>query len=368
MLQRTRSIVVAVAIGAGALALAPTATAAAGAPSSAPATVGAETRTAAATKIVDFDATPDDVLKGKSLEVSGQLLREDGGWKGLADQEVAITFRAKGTDAFKQIVKVKTGKDGLFKATVTAEVTGWWRADFAGTATAKPSTSDTDRVDVKEPPKFVYSRITDFRVWPGSVDEGDTIHVRGHLQVETDKGWAAYKDQRVHILFRADGSSRWEHVTSDWTGHDGRFAADLEARASGHWRAVFEGAKGVKGAGSHAVHVTVREPEPEREASRVVKFNASPEPVRYGKYLKFTGKLQVRDDWGWDGHHAKVGLYFKPKYSDKWYFVKNTWSTGSGKLYTKAKAYRSGYWKFVFRGDEDFYGDSSRSDYVRVKR
>ncbi|WP_141704128.1 hypothetical protein [Planobispora rosea] len=373
MLQRTRSIVVAAAIGAGALALAPAATAATGAPSSAPVVAGAEAAPApVSTKIVDFDATPDEVLKGKGIKVSGQLLKEneDKSWKGYADQEVAITFQARGTDAYRQVVKVKTGSDGSFSATVTAEETGWWRAEFAKTSAARDSVSQSDRVDVKEPPKFVYSRIVDFHVWPRTVDEGDTIHVRGRLQVETDKGWDGYRGQKVHIVFRADGASRWEHVVSDWTDRHGRFGADLDARASGHWRAVFEGAKGVKGSGSDAVHVTVREPEPEpeREASRVVKFNASPEPVRHARYLKFTGKLQVRDDWGWDGYRAKVGLYFKPKGSHKWYFVKNTWSTGSGKLYTKVKAYQSGYWKFVFKGDEDFYGDSSRSDYVRVKR
>ncbi|GIH99270.1 hypothetical protein [Planobispora takensis] len=368
MLQRTRSIAVVVAIGAGALALAPSATAATGT-ALVPAASSAEVAALLDTKIVDFDATPDLVDKGDKIEVSGRLLQDDKGWKGYGGQDVKITLRAKDTDAYQHIVTIKTNSDGSFKATVKAEVTGWWRAEFFATSAARGSVSDTDRVDVKTPPKFVYSRIVDYRAWPDPVDKGDTVHVRGVLQVDTDKGWDGYKGQKVHVLFRADGSSRWEHVASDWTDHHGRFGVNAEARTSGHWKAVFEGAKGVKGT-DRTLHVAVREPEPEPERadSRVAKFNASPEPVRYGRHLKFTGKLQVRDDGSWDGYRSKVGLYFKPKGSHKWYYVKTAWSNDDGKLYTKAKAYKSGYWKFVFKGDDDFYGDTSRIDYVRVKR
>ncbi|MBG0831024.1 hypothetical protein HS041_25010 [Planomonospora sp. ID67723] len=370
MPKRTGSLIIAVAVGAGALALPSVALAAPGIPAAAPVSAS-QVKAAVSTKIVDFNASPEDVVKGKTIEVAGQLLQEEGGsWKAYGGQEVTISFQEKGTDAYRHVFKVKTGGDGWFKAGVKAEATGWWRAEFLETTAAKGSVSSSDRIDIVTPPKVVYSRIVDFDARPGVVDKGETIHVRGALQIETDKGWDGYRGQKVVILFRADGSSRWEHVATDRTGWRGRFGTDVEAVTSGHWRAEFPGVKDVKGDSSHADHVTVREPEPEPERadSRVVKFNASPEPVRHGRYLKFTGKLQVRDDWGWDGHSAKVGLYFKPKGSHKWYYVKSAWSAESGKLSTGAKAYQSGYWKFVFKGDEDFYGDSSRSDYVRVKR
>ncbi|MGV9777897.1 hypothetical protein [Streptosporangium sp. NPDC003464] len=329
-----------------------------------------DVRKALDTKIVNFDASPDDVAKGDAIEVTGKLLRDSGGWSGYGDQPVTITFREQGTDAFRHVAKVETGRSGWFKARVKAEATGWWRAEFAGNGGASSSVSDTDRVDVRNAPRVVDSRIVDFGARPDPVDEGDRLSVRGRLQLDTRHGWDGYSGKKVAILFRANGSTRWDHVASDWTDRYGRFGADVTAKRSGHWRAEFAGNGGVKGSSSYADHVTVRrnQPEPEREASRVIKFNASPEPIRYGRYLKFTGKLQVDDTSGWEGYRAKVALYFKAKGSHTWSYVKTTRSNGSGNLYTKTKAYRSGYWKFVFKGDGDFYGDSSQSDYVKVVR
>ncbi|MGP3930136.1 hypothetical protein [Nonomuraea sp. KM88] len=54
-----------------------------------------------------------------------------------------------------------------------------------------------------------------------------------------------------------------------------------------------------------------------------------------------------------------MSLYFKPLGSRTWQYVKTTWSSDSGRLYTKAKAWRSGHWRFVFRGDDDAHGDTS---------
>ncbi|WP_433239825.1 hypothetical protein ACQPYK_33375 [Streptosporangium sp. CA-135522] len=329
-----------------------------------------DVRKALDTKIADFDASPDSVTKGESIEVSGQLLRDSDGWKGYGDQAVTITFREKGTDAYQHITKVGTGRNGWFKTRVKAGATGWWRAEYAANSGAGSSVSDTDRVDVKDVTRAVDSRIVDFGARPDPVDEGDRLSVRGRLQLDTRHGWDGYAGKKVVILFRPDGSSRWDDVASDWTDRDGRFGADVTAKRSGHWRAVFAGSRGVKGSGSYADHVSVRvsQPEPDRSASRVIKFNASPEPGRYGRYLKFTGKLQVDDASGWEGYRAKVALYFKAGGSHKWSYVKTTRSNGSGNLYTKARGYKSGYWKFVFKGDGDFYGDSSGSDYVRVVR
>lgn len=170
------------------------------------------------------------------------------------------------------------------------------------------------------------------------------------------------------ITFRADGSDRWEYVTSDVTSRSGRFWASTSAQTSGWWRAEFRGASGIRGSVSDGDWVRVNQPPPSKADSRLIKFNAYPEPVKRGKYLKFKGKLQIDDDGFWEGYQGKVRLYFKPKGADSYQYVKSTWSTGSGNLYTKVKAWKSGYWKFVFRGDGDAYGDTSRRDYVRVKR
>lgn len=319
------------------------------------------------TKIVDFDATPDLVNKGDVISTSGQLLIDKSGWKGYGGQSVTITFRAKGTDAYKHVAKTTTGANGWFSAKVKAEDTGWWRAEFFATSAAKGSVSDTDRVDIKA--DAASSRIVGFDAFPEPVDKGDQLNFKGALQVLGKSGWEGLSGQKVAILFKADGSSKWEYVTSDVTGAYGRFWASATAQTSGWWRAEFAGTAGVKGSSSIGDWVKVNQPPPpaEKGDSWVKKFNAYPEPVKYGRYLKFRATLLIDDGGSWEGYSAKVGLWFKPKGSHTWQYVKTTWSNDNGKLYTRVKAYKSGYWKFVFKGDSDFYGDHSRRDYVRVK-
>ncbi|MFI6814981.1 hypothetical protein ACIBG7_21435 [Nonomuraea sp. NPDC050328] len=318
------------------------------------------------TKIVDFDADPDAVRKGGTIIASGQLKLERSGWKGYEGQPVKITFRAKGTDAYAHITTTTTGRDGWFRARVKAETTGWWRAEFLGNDKANGSVSDSDGVSVGQADSP--SRLS-FDAYPEPVDKGDELNFKGTLQVLGGHGWDGRSGYRVSIQFRADGSRHWEHVTSAVTGRHGRYGADATAVTSGWWRAVFAGAHGVDGSTSSGDWVRVERPTPppppDKLSSSLVSFNAYPEPVKRGKWLHFKGRLLVNDG-GWEGYEAQVGLYKWSK--GKWRFVKTTWSNDNGYLHTKVKASTSGYWKFYFRGDSDAKADSSRKDYVKVKK
>ncbi|MCG5214193.1 hypothetical protein [Streptosporangium sp. KLBMP 9127] len=322
------------------------------------------------TRIVDFNASPDLVSKGDTIQTSGRLQIDRGGWTGYRGESVTITFREQGTDAYRHVTTDRTGHNGWFRASVKAEATGWWRAEFGGGGGAKGSVSDTDRVDIRH--RSNDTRIVGFDAGPEPAERGDRLTLRGELQIDGRRGWDGYGGQRVSLLFKAHGSSRWEHVDSDHTDSDGRFRESVTASRSGWWKAEYEGRDGVRGSTSGTDYVRVSDPTPpptpDRADSRITKFNAYYEPAKRGKTLRFKGKLQVDEGWSWDGHRAKVRLYFKPAGSGKWYWVKSTWSTGSGKIYTKTTAKRSGTWKLVFKGDEDAYGSSSKSDYVRVKR
>lgn len=318
----------------------------------------------------DFDdiaATPPVVDKGDRITLGG-VLRHNGvnGWAPLAGARVHLAFRPLSGSYERLSGSVETNGRGRFWIKARAFRTGHWRAEYDGSATTLGVRSETDRVDVRGVTR--HTRIAGFGAGPDPVDQGDRIGVHGRLQIDTRHGWEGYEGRKVVILFRPDGSSRWSDVATDWTDGRGRFGADLTATRSGHWRAEFGGAPGVVGTSSAADHVTVREPAPERADSRIARFNASPEPVRHGRNLWFGGRLLVHGDDGWEGYGAKVRLYFKAKGSHRWQYVKSTWSRGDGRIATKAKAYRSGYWKVVFRGDRDFYGDSSGKDYVRVVR
>ena len=97
-------------------------------------------------------------------------------------------------------------------------------------------------------------------------------------------------------------------------------------------------------------------------------FDAFREPVKRGRDLFFRAVLQIDDDGTWEGQAGTVGLYFKSVGSRKWQFVRTTSSGDSGRLFTKARAWRSGDWKLVFSGDDDTNGSESRRDFVRVTR
>ncbi|SEG27527.1 hypothetical protein SAMN05444920_102417 [Nonomuraea solani] len=315
------------------------------------------------TKFADFDASPDRVAKGSPIRVTGRLLADGNSYVG---QSVTISFRARGADAFREVTKVTTGRAGWFGTTVRADATGWWRAEFVATSAAKGSISDADRVDVRR--GRLGSRIAGFDARPEPVDKGDKLSFTGALQVERRGGVAG---ERVSIFFKANGSHKWQYVTSDVTGRQGRFWASATAETSGWWRAEYAGNRRVNGSVSDEDWVRVDQPAPPPTAkadTRLIRFNAYPEPIKRGKYLKFGGKLQVDDEGSWEGYSGKVALYFLPVGARKWQYVKTTGSGDSGRLYTKVKAWNSGYWKFVFGGDEDTYGSDSRRDYVRVKR
>ncbi|MFF0308505.1 hypothetical protein ACFYSC_13805 [Streptosporangium sp. NPDC004379] len=352
MLQRTRAAV-ALTVGVGALALAPSAMAA--------------TATAADPVVSDVRIRPNPIV------VTGSPVGADFSFLTKGAGKAEFQVKAPGASAWTSL-EVKSAPYGLqtrWFASKTFDVksrAGQW--SFLAIAHGEDGKEDSESgrftVDVRRH-QHLETRIAEFNAWPEPVRKGGRLNVNGRLLVDGRHGWHGYADRTVDILFRADGSSRWEKVGSDRTDRYGRFSESGTAERSGTWRAVFAGGHDVERAYSGTDHVRVLEPEPERGASRVTRFNASPEPVRHGRYLSFTGRLQV-DDSGWEGYRAKVGLYFKPAGSSKWSHVRNTWSNGSGRLYTKAKAYRSGHWKFVFAGDDDFRPDSSGSDYVRVIR
>ncbi|MGW5260536.1 hypothetical protein ACWEQG_06170 [Microbispora sp. NPDC004025] len=317
---------------------------------------------------LDFDASPDVVERGGRIRLTGALTYLDGAGRQAYDgQRVDIAFKPVG-GSYSRVGSVTTDRNGRFSVDERADSTGWWRAEFAGATDAEPATSDSDRVDVRAAASR--TRITGFDASPEPVDAGDTLRLRGRLEISGFAGWSGYPGRSVKILFKPAGGYRWQYVTSDRTDSRGRFAADVTARTSGWWRAEFEATAGAAYSASATDYVTVRVPRPvppPRAGTRVILFNAAPEPVKYHRYLTFRGKLQVWDH-GWEGYgHQKVTVWFK-KAGGSWHYVKTLWTNGSGKLWGKTTASASGYWKVVFAGNGEAGPSSSRSDWVRVKR
>ncbi|WP_405820015.1 hypothetical protein OG241_31430 [Streptomyces sp. NBC_01390] len=98
------------------------------------------------------DATPEPVVKGKTITVTGKLTRAnwDGpNYTGYATQPVQLQFRKNGASAYTVVKTIKTTTTGALKTTVKATADGFFRYVFAGTATTVGSSAAADFVDVK---------------------------------------------------------------------------------------------------------------------------------------------------------------------------------------------------------------------------
>ncbi|ETK38100.1 hypothetical protein MPTA5024_00530 [Microbispora sp. ATCC PTA-5024] len=204
-----------------------------------------------------------------------------------------------------------------------------------------------------------------------------------------------------------DGDGHW-FSKSDGPGYD-KAKYDVTSKSwtftwshkTGLWKVHVE-AVGVNGAqlsAERGFFVKHQEwaPRPKGpKATRIVGFDATPEPVRKGHKLALQGKLQVaqcygdwyyewdsyvsvhggddycqdsRDywhDWHWLGQQD-IDVYFLPSGSHKWKYVGTTESDPDGSFYTKVRALKSGTWGVRFDGTSRLKG-SEAYDYVKVVR
>ncbi|WP_203987367.1 hypothetical protein [Sphaerisporangium rufum] len=208
--------------------------------------------------------------------------------------------------------------------------------------------------------------IRGFNASPEPVRRGGTLTLDGRLVIDGSGGWHAYPRQKVHIAFRARGAAGYERVARAYTDGRGHFTARVTAKAAGWWRAEYDGSSRAHKAVSDSDQVDVRRG---RADSRIIRFNASPEPVKYGRYVTARGVLQVREHGSWASNgYEKVALYFKRSGRSTWEYVKTTTTGRSGAFLAKVKAWHSGHWQVRFAGDRAAGPAASYADHVKVRR
>ncbi|MEV7894478.1 calcium-binding protein [Streptomyces cyaneofuscatus] len=106
-----------------------------------------------------------------------------------------------------------------------------------------------------------------------------------------------------------------------------------------------------------------------QRASRL-SVNAAPEPVKKGKTITVTGKLE-RANWETFKYHGygsqSVKLQFLKKGAKSWTTVKTVKGSSTGTLKTTVKASADGYWRYSFAGTASTPAVSSTGDFVDVK-
>ncbi|MFC9911551.1 hypothetical protein [Streptomyces sp. NPDC059862] len=99
------------------------------------------------------NASPEPVVKGKTITVTGKLTRanwDTGSYTGLpSGQSVVLQFRKAGTTNYTNVKGIKTASGGALKTTVTASTDGYYRFSYAGITNTAPATVAGDFVDVK---------------------------------------------------------------------------------------------------------------------------------------------------------------------------------------------------------------------------
>lgn len=113
-----------------------------------------------------------------------------------------------------------------------------------------------------------------------------------------------------------------------------------------------------------------------KRATYVSGFNATPEPVKKGKYLTVEGTLK-RADWDrgayvkYGARSQKVQIQFRPKTSSTYKTIKtvtlNKSSAVSTKIKVSGQVARDGYYRLHFAGNGTSGATTSKGDFVDVR-
>ncbi|MET9515444.1 calcium-binding protein [Streptomyces sp. NPDC002994] len=98
------------------------------------------------------NASPEPVVKGKTITITGKLARanwDTGVYAGYSAQPAKLQFRKAGTTTYTTVKTVNTNSTGNLSTTVTAASDGYWRWSFAGSSTTAPVTAAGDYLDVR---------------------------------------------------------------------------------------------------------------------------------------------------------------------------------------------------------------------------
>ncbi|MEU4325968.1 hypothetical protein [Nonomuraea dietziae] len=157
-----------------------------------------------------------------------------------------------------------------------------------------------------------------------------------------------------------------KNVTAIPDGDHWKFTVPFNSGDAGKWRATATAKKDGETDRDKAYFEV--EIQAGKADTRISSFKASPDPVKKGRTIWFSGRLQADED-GWEGvRGGDVEIYFRASGSSGWKYVTRTESRWGGKFSAQTRAWKSGTFKAVYEGDDETNGSESRSDWVRVYR
>ncbi|MGC5011862.1 hypothetical protein ACLQ2R_13950 [Streptosporangium sp. DT93] len=219
----------------------------------------------------------------------------------------------------------------------------------AGTASAERVALSV-RIDNVSPNPVVVHGDDDTRV---TIEVRTTEATRVELRLKPVSDQLRTQDAREpRVLHQGD---LWRFTTSfDEDDFQGRWVAIADAYDKDGKKVTDE------------VNFSVEHKKAEKAETRVYRFSANPDSVRKGRWVYFTGRLQV-DDRGWEGVRGEeVEIYFRKRGSSAWKYVTSDETGRRGAFYAKARATKSGEYRAIFDGNDELEDSRSRADRVRV--
>ncbi|MGW1716068.1 hypothetical protein [Streptomyces sp. NPDC002156] len=301
-----------------------------------------------------------NLKQGTTGTVTGRAeIRTTSGWQPLPHTDI----RVFGRDPDLVAGQTTTDSRGLYTLRVPSD-------SPAPTAELVAGTDYMPFQQVATEPFSLHVAYTTHIEMDASLDDDSALHVSGYLYYEDFRAhWPA--KPTVTLQYSKDGRSGWKNAATlpikvryDKPLFEEDFARTFTTPINNaYWRARFNGNPDLATTTSKPVHRY-------RYATRIIGFHASPDPVRKGYPIRFTGTLQYKDGTTWkpfDG--GSPALYFRPRGSSAYRLVSDLGTDRHGHLDGMALAKQDGTWAVAFdRQTWDHYLKSARvTDYVDVR-
>ncbi|CNE68766.1 Uncharacterised protein [Mycobacterium tuberculosis] len=309
---------------------------------------------------------PDRLIVGDQVTVSGRLERQDrdGVWAPLAGKQVTLQFDPATGGDWRTVAAPTTDAAGDYSAKVTVTEDGAWSIQFANDPVGLPGdyhhyVSSEAHTSVRT---VAYrTKIIDGNAWPEPVGRGNMVTGSGRVMDRlADGSWVgAPANATVQLQFSTD-RSKWSNKGLVGVNGDGTFNVQGRADRDGYWRLVVPRSGYAEPSVSGTDYIDVR------YRTRILDFNAAPEPVKKGGTVTVMGSLQRETDKWKPYASKKIKFYFLPKGSSTWTYLGSQNTDKYGRFRKGFKASKDGTWR-AYSGAATSYIKTYRDDYVDVR-
>lgn len=285
--------------------------------------------------------------------ISGTLQQwADGAWKPLRRFPVSVPYPTGGratsssNDNGRFTVNLQALQDGSYEAVLGQSLGTHWLVNAA-------DVRDSVLLNVIDHVTLSWSQ-------PG-IDDEAVLSVYGELTTSSGKpsGLA-----RVYVEQSSTGTSGWTKVGSVLSSSSGWFGGKVTlTNPAGYFRLTNVGSASLQPSTSRVVHLI-------RVDSRIIGFNASPEPIRKGSTLSVAGTLQVVKSgrFAHVGSNQPVSIYFLARGARTPTYKGYTRTTSNGTFRFRTTATTDGTWSAAWLPKSGTYVNAhSSTDYVDVR-